>query len=172
MRPPQPVRQLQNQQLEIFDRRSIRGVIAMGSTAVEKIISSALGRKVSEGEFVEAPVDFAYFHDGTGPLVIDALDEMGVEHIRTGTAVVGLVRGASAGKTVALRADIDALPIQEETGLEYASMRAGMMHACGHDGHTAMLLGAAALSVTKQEFRRYHLPDFPAGGRRRRWCKR
>ncbi len=76
MHPPQPVRQLQNQQLEIFDRRSIRGVIAMGSTAVEKIISSALGRKVSEGEFVEAPVDFAYFHDGTGPLVIDALDEI------------------------------------------------------------------------------------------------
>ncbi len=54
----------------------------MGSTAVEKIISSALGRNVSEGEFVEAPVDFAYFHDGTGPLIIDALKEMGVDPIK------------------------------------------------------------------------------------------
>ena len=54
----------------------------MGSTAVEKIISSALGRNISEGEFVEAPVDFAYFHDGTGPLIIDALKEMGVDPIK------------------------------------------------------------------------------------------
>jgi len=54
----------------------------MGSTAVEKIISSALGKEVSEGDFVEVPVDFAYFHDGTGPLVIDALSDMGVERIK------------------------------------------------------------------------------------------
>lgn len=66
-----------------------------------------------------------------------------MEHERTGTAVVGLVRGARPGKTVALRADIDALPIREETGAEYASARDGLMHACGHDAHTAILLGAA-----------------------------
>ena len=53
----------------------------MGSTAVEKIISNAVGREVYAGEFVEVPVDFAYFHDGTGPLVIDALKRMGVEKI-------------------------------------------------------------------------------------------
>lgn len=53
----------------------------MVSTAVEKIISKSLGRKVSAGDFVEVPVDFAYFHDGTGPLIIDALGEMGVKRI-------------------------------------------------------------------------------------------
>jgi len=53
----------------------------LGNTAVEKIISKSLGRKVSAGDFVEVPVDFAYFHDGTGPLIIDALSEMGVERI-------------------------------------------------------------------------------------------
>ncbi|MBC7113244.1 MAG: 3-isopropylmalate dehydratase large subunit [Candidatus Methanomethyliales bacterium] len=53
----------------------------MGSTAVEKIISKSLGQKVSAGDFVEVPVDFAYFHDGTGPLIIDALNEMGVKRI-------------------------------------------------------------------------------------------
>ena len=71
------------------------------------------------------------------------LEEMGVEYQRTGTAIVGLVRGAKPGKTVALRADIDALPIKEETGAEYASARDGIMHACGHDAHTTILLGAA-----------------------------
>jgi len=71
------------------------------------------------------------------------LDELGIEYSRTGTAIVGLVRGEKPGRTVALRADIDALPIQEETGAEYASLRAGAMHACGHDAHTTILLGTA-----------------------------
>jgi len=59
------------------------------------------------------------------------------------TDVVALLNGASEGKNVTLRADIDALPLQEKTGLPYASTIDGMMHACGHDGHTAMLVGAA-----------------------------
>jgi amidohydrolase len=79
----------------------------------------------------------------TAAFIEARLDEMGIEHRRTGTAVVGLVRGATAGKTVALRADIDALPIQEGTGVEYASMRTGVMYACGHDAHTTIALGAA-----------------------------
>jgi amidohydrolase len=61
------------------------------------------------------------------------------------TDVVAMVKGKKPGKNVTLRADIDALPLLEKTGLPYASQRKGTMHACGHDGHTAMLLGAALL---------------------------
>ncbi len=61
------------------------------------------------------------------------------------TGVVGILRGKRPGKTVMLRADMDALPLPEETGRAFASRNAGVMHACGHDGHVAMLLGAARL---------------------------
>ena len=61
------------------------------------------------------------------------------------TGVVGTIRGKGPGKTVALRADIDALPVTEQTGYDFASGTPGMMHACGHDGHMGMLLGAARM---------------------------
>src|SRR6201996_1564362 len=70
-------------------------------------------------------------------------------HTFTGTGVLAVVRGRQGGKqggsdaAIGLRADIDALPIVEESGVPYASSRPGVMHACGHDGHTSMLLGAA-----------------------------
>ncbi|HEX5296672.1 MAG TPA: amidohydrolase [Streptosporangiaceae bacterium] len=71
-------------------------------------------------------------------------DFPGIEITRpTATSVVGVLRGDAAGRTIAMRSDIDALPLQEETGLEFSSHHDGVMHACGHDGHTAMLLGAA-----------------------------
>ena len=62
-----------------------------------------------------------------------------------GTGVVGLLKGSKPGKTVALRADMDALPVQEENQVPYRSQNPGKMHACGHDGHCAMLLGAASI---------------------------
>ena len=66
------------------------------------------------------------------------------------TGVVGIIKGNRPGPTIGLRADMDALPILEETGKEWASKTAGKMHACGHDGHTSMLLGAAKyLSETR-----------------------
>ena len=69
-----------------------------------------------------------------------------------GVGVVGLLRGKKGpGKTVLLRADIDALPIQETTGLPFCSQNEGVMHACGHDGHTAWLLGAAKILADLQE---------------------
>ena len=75
------------------------------------------------------------------------LSDLGIHH-RTGVAGTGIIAdlpGRADGPRVALRADTDALPVQEETGLSFASTRAGIMHACGHDGHSSMLVGAAEL---------------------------
>ena len=91
----------------------------------------------------------------TAARVAELLRAFGCDEVATGigrTGVVGVIRGRSAGRarTVALRADMDALPMSEETNLVYASRKPGKMHACGHDGHTAMLLGAArALCETR-----------------------
>lgn len=88
----------------------------------------------------------------TAARVADILRTFGVE-VTTGvakTGVVGLLRGSAPGPTIALRADMDALPIQEATGLPFASENAGVMHACGHDGHMAALLGACALLAERR----------------------
>ncbi len=69
----------------------------------------------------------------------------------TETSVVGRLKGKQKGKKIALRADIDALPITEENDVAYASKRPGKMHACGHDGHTAMLLGTAKVLSQLQD---------------------
>ena len=90
----------------------------------------------------------------TAQVVAEHLREIGVDDIKTGVAhhgVVALIRGGKPGPTVALRADMDALPIQEETGLPFASQNEGVMHACGHDTHTAMLLGAAEVLVQMRD---------------------
>ena len=89
----------------------------------------------------------------TSGLVRAKLEEFGVDEIITGMAthgVVGVIRAGSSERAIGLRADMDALPIHEETGLAHASENPGVMHACGHDGHTTMLLGAAKyLSETR-----------------------
>src|SRR4026208_1065606 len=88
----------------------------------------------------------------TGGIVAKELESLGIE-VTKGvgkTGVVGLLEGARPGPTLLLRFDMDALPIVEETGAQYASQNHGVMHACGHDGHTTMLLGAAKdLSETR-----------------------
>ena len=91
----------------------------------------------------------------TSAFVETKLKDFGCDEIATGigrTGVVGVIKGreTSSGKVIGLRADMDALPILEQTGLSYASKTPGSMHACGHDGHTAMLLGATKyLSETR-----------------------
>ncbi|WP_411351108.1 M20 aminoacylase family protein [Leisingera aquaemixtae] len=91
----------------------------------------------------------------TSALVAEKLQDFGCDEVVTGigrTGVVGVIKGKAdtSGKVIGLRADMDALPIHEQTGLDYASKTPGAMHACGHDGHTAMLLGAAKyLSETR-----------------------
>ena len=83
----------------------------------------------------------------TSALIRKLLKQAGIPALKPflETDVVAMVKGKKPGKNVTLRADIDALPLLEKTGLPYASKRKGTMHACGHDGHTAMLLGAALL---------------------------
>ncbi len=93
----------------------------------------------------------------TSALVADKLKAFGCDEVVTGigrTGVVGVIHGRSvaSGKVVGLRADMDALPIHEETGLAYASQTDGKMHACGHDGHTSMLLGAAKYLAETRNF--------------------
>ncbi len=91
----------------------------------------------------------------TAALVASRLREIGIEP-RTGVGghgVVADIEGRAQGPVVALRADMDALPIQEETGLPYASAVPGVMHACGHDGHTAMLLAVAEILVEEMRTR-------------------
>ncbi|MGR3342457.1 MAG: M20 aminoacylase family protein [Paracoccaceae bacterium] len=93
----------------------------------------------------------------TSALVADKLREFGCDEVVTGigrTGVVGVIKGKSdtSGKVIGLRADMDALPIIEATGVDYASKNPGAMHACGHDGHTAMLLGAAKYLTETRNF--------------------
>jgi hippurate hydrolase len=96
----------------------------------------------------------------TAAFVADRLREFGCDEVATGlgkTGVVGVIKGRKpAGKgdirVIGLRADMDALPIEEETNLPYASKTPGKMHACGHDGHTAMLLGAARYLAETRNF--------------------
>ncbi|KEJ89396.1 M20 aminoacylase family protein [Sulfitobacter donghicola] len=93
----------------------------------------------------------------TAKFVEEKLRSFGISDITTGigqTGVVAIIEGRSntSGRTVGLRADMDALPIEEATGLEYASKNPGKMHACGHDGHTAILLGAAQYLAETRNF--------------------
>ena len=92
----------------------------------------------------------------TARFVVDRLHEFGITEVHEGIATTGLVaiiEGQGAGPTIGLRADMDALPIQEATGLPHASIHPGKMHACGHDGHTTMLLGAAKYLAETRNFK-------------------
>lgn len=99
--------------------------------------------------------ELGFQEKGTGRLVANTLSDLGME-VQTGVAKTGVVAYLGEGHpVVAIRADMDALPIQETNDVPYASQTPGVMHACGHDAHTAMLLGVAQLLST--------MPDRPAG---------
>ncbi len=106
---------------------------------------------------IHAHPELLYEVQRTAAYVAEKLGEFGVDEVTTGigqTGVVGVIKGrkADSGKVVGLRADTDALPMEEKTGLDYASTIHGMMHACGHDGHSAMLLGAAKYLAETRNF--------------------
>ena len=107
----------------------------------------------------------------TAEYIQERLKEFGITEIHTGyasTGLVAIIEGQTSGRTIGLRADMDALPITENTGMPYSSKNEGVMHACGHDGHTTMLLGAARyLSETRNFSGRVALifqPDEEATG--------
>ncbi len=111
----------------------------------------AVAQALDVAEFVQLRRDIhqhpelAFDEHRTSELVAQCLSRWGYKVTRGlgGTGVVGQLRKGTGSKRVGLRADMDALPIDEQTGLPHASVHAGVMHACGHDGHTAMLLAAA-----------------------------
>ena len=101
--------------------------------------------------------ELMYDVEGTAAFVAERLRAFGCDEVKTAigrTGVVGVIQGAkgSSARTIGLRADMDALPIEEETNLPYRSKIPGKMHACGHDGHTAMLLGAAQRLAQTRDF--------------------
>lgn len=100
--------------------------------------------------------ELAYEEQRTADLVAQRLEAMGVDVVRGlgGTGVLGIIegKGPASDRAVGLRADMDALPILEASGVDYPSKTPGVMHACGHDGHTSMLLGAARLLAENRNF--------------------
>lgn len=100
--------------------------------------------------------EILYDVENTASFVAQKLKEFGVDEVVTGigrTGVVGIIRGkGTSGRTIGLRADMDALPLTEITGKPWASRTPGKMHACGHDGHTSMLLGAAKYLAETRNF--------------------
>ncbi|MDF2718619.1 MAG: amidohydrolase, partial [Paenibacillus sp.] len=126
------------------------------ATALQPLL--AAGKRM-ESELVEFRRDLhrnpelSMQESETAAKVAERLSAMGFE-IKTGVGGHGIVAdlaGGKPGKTIALRADMDALPIEEESGEPFASQRPGVMHACGHDAHTTMLLGAARILMEQKE---------------------
>ena len=108
---------------------------------------------VADRRFLHQHPELAFQEEETARYVAERLRSLGIE-TRTGiakTGVVGLLRGSQPGKTVLLRADMDALPIDELNDVPYKSQTPGVMHACGHDSHTAMLLGVARLLSERKD---------------------
>jgi amidohydrolase len=117
--------------------------------------------------------ELSFEESETAEFVASTLSSLDLDVTRpAANAVIGHLRGREPGPTIALRADIDALPITEESGVDFASERSGAMHACGHDGHTAMLLGAARelassdLSRGEVRFVFQHAEELAPGGAR------
>lgn len=117
---------------------------------VDQLVRQVMPMVIELRRDLHAHPELSNREERTSRVVAEKLRSLGVDQLRTGVArhgVVALIRGVRPGPTLALRADMDALPIQEDTGLPFASKNPGVMHACGHDANTAMLVGAAAVLV-------------------------
>ncbi len=121
--------------------------------ASQVINSDLFPRLVSLRRDLHQHPELSWEEHRTSDQICNALDELGISYRRglSGTGIVAELPGRISGPCVALRADMDALPILEETDLPFKSQQTGVMHACGHDGHTSMLIGAAHLLVKDSE---------------------
>lgn len=124
---------------------------------VENWVSRQLDELVEFRRDLHRNPELLYDVERTATKVAEALRAAGVDEVVTGlgrTGVVGVIRGKTdtRGRMIGLRADMDALPIHEATGKPWASTKPGVMHACGHDGHTTMLLGAARQLAESRAF--------------------
>jgi amidohydrolase len=104
---------------------------------------------------LHANPELGFAETRTSTFIQERLKSFAVDEIHgfTGTGVVAVIHGRDGDQAIGLRADIDALPIPEESGVPYASKNPGVMHACGHDGHTTMLLGAAKYLAATRKFK-------------------
>jgi hippurate hydrolase len=105
--------------------------------------------------YIHSNPELAFMEHETARFVAEKLISFGFDEVHEGiggTGVVGVLRSGTGSRAIGLRAELDALPVVEKTGLPYASRNEGVMHACGHDGHTAMLLGAAKLLSDSRAF--------------------
>jgi amidohydrolase len=120
-------------------------------------VAEIVPRVIADRRHLHQHPELAFQEEQTARFVAERLRALGAEDIRTGiakTGVTALIRGTDGAgpvRSVLLRADIDALPILEETEVAYRSKHPGVMHACGHDGHTAILLAAARLLVERRD---------------------
>src|SRR4030042_2193931 len=124
------------------------------SKRLETEIAALTGQLVAWRRDFHRHPEVAFEETRTSAVVREFLESMGVSvHSAGGAGLVAVLKGRPGGKTVALRADMDALPVQEQGGKEYGSLNGGVAHAGGHDGHMAMMMAAAeVLTSRKSEF--------------------
>lgn len=120
---------------------------------INSVIERYLDKIISYRRHIHENPELSHEESETAAFIAKTLREMGLEPTTGvgGNGVTAVINGKGAGKCVGLRADFDALPIQEVTGLPFASKKAGVSHSCGHDMHTAMLLGAAHVLLEMRE---------------------
>ena len=124
-------------------------------TGFAEWLNDNIARLVELRRDLHAHPELGFEEERTSRIVADMLGQADIEVTRNvgRTGVVGVIKGRLPGqRSIGLRADMDALPIHEATGLSYASQSSGCMHACGHDGHTTMLLGAALYLAENPDF--------------------
>ncbi|PGS50355.1 M20 family metallopeptidase [Bacillus sp. AFS041924] len=140
---------------------------------LDALVGSINNEVIGWRRYLHENPELSFQEERTAQFVYDKLNSFGGLEISrpTKTSIVARLIGSHSGKVLAIRADMDALPIQEENEIEFSSKKDGIMHACGHDGHTAMLLGTAKLLCSFKEkikgeirFIFQHAEELPPGG--------